>query len=67
MEVEVWRAGEVSKPRRLRSLEERNSRLKKLLAETMLDSMVLKDQASKKRYRPAPSGKPSPMPGNIPG
>jgi putative transposase len=39
---------EVSEARRLRSLEEENSRLKKLLAETMLDNAVLKDLASKK-------------------
>jgi putative transposase len=39
---------EVSEARRLRSLEEENSRLKKLLAEAMLDNAVLKDLASKK-------------------
>ena len=39
---------DVSEARRLRSLEEENSRLKKLLAETMLDNAVLKDLASKK-------------------
>ena len=39
---------EVSEARRLRSLEEENSRLKKLLAEAMLDNTVLKDLASKK-------------------
>jgi putative transposase len=39
---------EVSEARRLRTLEEENSRLKKLLAEAMLDNMVLKDLASKK-------------------
>lgn len=39
---------EVSEARRLRSLEEENSRLKKLLAEAMLDNSVLKDLASKK-------------------
>ena len=38
---------EVSEARRLRSLEEENSRLKKLLAEAMLDNAVLKDLASK--------------------
>lgn len=36
---------DVSEPRRLRSLEEENSRLKKLLAEAMLDNAVLKDLA----------------------
>jgi putative transposase len=37
---------DVSEARRLRSLEEENSRLKKLLAEAMLDNAVLKDLAS---------------------
>ena len=32
---------------RLRTLEQENSRLKKLLAEAMLDNVVLKDLASK--------------------
>ena len=39
---------DVSEARRLRSLEEENSRLKKLLAEAMLDNAVLKDLASRK-------------------
>ena len=39
---------EVSEARRLRSLEEENARLMKLLAEAMLDNAVLKDLASKK-------------------
>jgi putative transposase len=39
---------EVSDVRRLRTLEQENSRLKKLLAEAMLDNVVLKDLASKK-------------------
>jgi len=39
---------EVSEARRLRTLEEENSRLKKLLAEAMRDNVVLKDLASKK-------------------
>lgn len=39
---------EVSEARRLRTLEEENTRLKKLLAEAMLDNAVLKDLASKK-------------------
>ncbi len=39
---------EVSEAKRLRSLEEENARLKKLLAEAMLDNAVLKDLASKK-------------------
>lgn len=39
---------DVSDARRLRSLEEENARLKKLLAEAMLDNAMLKDVASKK-------------------
>ena len=38
---------EVSDARRLKSLEDENARLKKLLAEAMLDNAVLKDLASK--------------------
>lgn len=37
---------EVSEARRLRSLEEENSRLKKLLAEAMLDNAVLTRRAA---------------------
>ena len=39
---------EVSDARRLRTLEQENARLKKLLAEAMPDNVVLKDLASKK-------------------
>ncbi len=39
---------EVSEARRLRTLETENARLKKLLAEAMVDNAVLKDVASKK-------------------
>ena len=39
---------EVSDARRLRRLEEENTKLKKLLAEAMLDNAMLKDVASKK-------------------
>jgi len=39
---------EVSEARRLRALEDENARLKKMLAEAMLDNAVLKDLASKK-------------------
>ena len=39
---------DVSEARRLRSLEEENARLKKLLAEAMLDNAALKDLAAKK-------------------
>ena len=39
---------EVSEARRLRALEDENAQLNKLLAEAMLDNVVLKDLASKK-------------------
>ena len=39
---------DVSEARRLRTLEAENARLKKLLAEAMLDVAMLKDVASKK-------------------
>ena len=39
---------EVSDARRLRQLEEENRRLKKLLADSMLDNAMLKEIASKK-------------------
>lgn len=39
---------EISDARRLRTFEQENSRLKKLLAEAMLDNVVLKYLASKK-------------------
>ena len=39
---------EVSDARRLRALETENARLKKLLAEAMLDNAMLKEVASKK-------------------
>ena len=39
---------DVSDAKRLKALEAENSRLKKLLAETMLDNAVLKDINSKK-------------------
>ena len=39
---------EVSDARRLKALEDENRRLKKLLAEAMLDNAMLKDIAAKK-------------------
>jgi putative transposase len=39
---------EVTEAKRLRTLEEENSKLKKLLAEAMLDIAVLKDISTKK-------------------
>ena len=38
----------MSDARRLKTLEEENARLKKLLAEAMLDNAILKDVAGKK-------------------
>ena len=39
---------EVSEAKRLKALEEENAKLKKLLAEAMLDNAILKDIAAKK-------------------
>lgn len=39
---------EVSEAKRLKALEDENTRLKRLLAEAMLDNAVLKDIAGKK-------------------
>jgi putative transposase len=39
---------QVSDARRLRTLEEENAKLKKLLAEAMLDNAILKDVAARK-------------------
>ena len=39
---------EVSEAKRLKTLEDENAKLKKLLAEAMLDNAMLKDIASKK-------------------
>jgi len=48
----TWKAKfdglDISEARRLRQLEDENTRLKKLLADAMLDNAVLKDIASKK-------------------
>jgi putative transposase len=48
----AWKAKfgglEVSEAKRLKALEDENTKLKKLLAEAMLDNAVLKDIASKK-------------------
>ena len=46
---------DVSEAKRLRALEAENARLKKLLADAMLDNAMLKEIASKKWCRP-PSG-----------
>jgi len=50
--VYKWKAKyggmDVSEARRLKTLEDENARLKKLLAEAMLDNAVLRDVAGKK-------------------
>ncbi|WP_244473932.1 IS3 family transposase [Rhizobium sp. Leaf321] len=43
---------EISDARKLKALEDENAKLKKLLAETMLDNAILKDVASKKLVTP---------------
>ena len=44
----VYGGMEVSEAKRLRELESENSKLKRLLAETMLDNAALKEVVSKK-------------------
>jgi len=41
---------EVSDARKLKALEDENAKLKKLLAETMLDNAILKDQSAYERF-----------------
>ena len=48
---------EVSEAKRLRALEDENEKLKRLLADAMLDNAGLKDLLSKKWERLPPSGK----------
>ena len=43
-----YRGLEVSDARRLKALEDENAKLKKLLAEAMLDNAILKDVGAKK-------------------
>jgi len=47
VEVEVWRAG-VSEARRLKELESENAKLKRQLADAILDQTALKDLLAKK-------------------
>jgi putative transposase len=49
---------EASDAKRLKALEDENAKLKRLLAEAMLDNAMLKDIASKKWWRPGLFGKP---------
>jgi putative transposase len=53
---------EASDPKRLKPLEDENRRLKKLLAESMLDSPALKDLLGKNALKPA-----APTDGSCPG
>ena len=48
---------EVNEAKRLRALEDENSKLKRLLADAMLDNAALKDVLSKKWWRPPSNGK----------
>ncbi len=43
---------EVSEAKRLKQLEDENARLKKLVADLMLDNTMLRDVASKNFFRP---------------
>jgi putative transposase len=52
---------DVSETKRLRALEEENAKLKRMLADAMLDNVALKDLLGKKWWRPQPSGKLSPV------
>ena len=48
---------DVSEAKKLRGLEEENAKLKRLLADAMLDNVALKDLLGKKWLRPLLSGK----------
>ena len=52
---------DISEAKRLKALEDENARLKKLLADAMLDNSALKDLLGKKWWRPLPSGMLSPI------
>jgi len=47
MEGEIWRL-EVSEAKRLKALEDETGKLKRMLADTMLDNAALKDLLGKK-------------------
>ena len=49
---------DVSDAKRLKALEDENAKLKKLLAEAMLDNAMLKDMQQPKMVTPAASGRP---------
>ena len=52
---------EVSDARKLKALESENAKLKRLLADAMLDNTALKDLLSKKWQRPPLGERPSPI------
>ena len=52
---------EVSETKRPKTLEDENTRLKRLLADAMLDNAALKDLLGKKWGRPQPSRKLAPI------
>ena len=58
---------EVSEAKRLRALEEENAKLKRLLAEAVLDNAGLKDLVAKKWWSPSSSGKQSRISGRYSG
>jgi putative transposase len=47
---------DVSEAKRLKQLEEENAKLKKLLAEQMLDAAALRELLAKKWWGPPPRG-----------
>ncbi len=53
MEGQVRRHGRVSEAKRLKAIEDENAKLKKLLAEQMLDAAALRELLSKKIVGPA--------------
>ena len=48
---------DVSEARRLKALEDENARLKRMLADAMLDNVALKDLLGKKWWRPPRIGR----------
>jgi putative transposase len=61
----AWKAKfggmDVSEAKRLKALEDENAKLKRLLADAMLDNVALKDLLTKKFCRPPPSERLSPI------
>ena len=56
---------EVSEAKRLKQLEDENAKLKRLLADAMLDNAALKDLMTKKFSRPPPSARLSRAEGHV--